>query len=285
MSAISKATSASMIENMSNAEYHSQTAISSSGIKVFNRSPLHYWNEYINPAREHKEASASMNLGSLVHTLFLEPHQFDAEYAQVPEGIDKRTKAGKEAFAAFEAESQGKCIITADQLSTARAMAAQLEAHPVTHVLDGHDGLVEASIFYADPQTGVDCRIRPDWCLPPCDAFPNGLILDLKTTDDARPAAFARTCANFGYDISAAMYVTGFQLYYQTENLPDFLFLVVERDAPHAAACYSASTDMISIGLTKLNSALVKLAQCQADGVWPGYSALINPIDLPKWAS
>ena len=285
MNALTQRPDTELIIGMSNADYHAHASLSSSAIKVFNRSPLHYWQAYLNPAREVKESSKSMNLGSLVHTLFLEPEQYDAEYAITPDGIDKRTKLGKAEFAGFEEANADKCIITSEQLLVAKSMVQALEAHPVTNVLDQYSGIVEASIFYADPTTGVECRVRPDWCLPPCDAFPNGLIIDLKTTDDARPAAFARTCANFGYDISAAMYVDGFQLHYGTYEAPDFLFLVIERDAPFAVACYQASHDMLVNGRDKLNRSLSEFAKCQSVDIWHGYPALINPIDLPAWAN
>lgn len=285
MNALVQAPSTELIIGMSNADYHAHESLSSSGVKVFNRSPLHYWQAYLNPNREEVETKATMNLGSLVHTLFLEPDQYSAEYAILPEDINKRTKEGKAAFAAFEEANAGKCLISAEQYQTAQNMTASLESHPVTRVLDKHDGIVEASIFYADPVTGVECRVRPDWCLPPCEAFPNGLIIDLKTTDDARPTAFARTCANFGYDLSAAMYVDAFQLHYQTNEAPDFLFLVAERDAPFAVACYQASYDMLNHGRNKLVHSLSQFAKCQISNIWPGYPALINPIELPAWAT
>lgn len=274
-----------LVEGMSNADYHAHPSLSSSGIKKFLRSPLHYWAEYLSPDRQAKEPSASMVLGTLVHALFLEPDQFDLEFVVQPDGIDRRTKDGKAAYAAFQAQSSGKTVITAEQHKQAQRMTAQLEAAPIARILDRHDGVCEASIFYADPDTGVACKVRPDWALLPCDAFPNGLIIDLKTTDDARPAAFARTCANFGYDISAAMYCAGFQQYTQTNQPPDFLFMVVERDSPHAVAVYHASPDMLEAGRQKLLKALPRFAHCQSTGEWPGYSTLAEPIDLPTWAN
>lgn len=285
MNAIVNPACTELIIGMSNADYHAHESLSSSGVKVFNRSPLHYWQAYLNPNREEVETKATMNLGSLVHTLFLEPDQYSAEYAILPDDINKRTKEGKAAFVVFEEANAGKCLITAEQLQQAQGMVAALEAHPVTQVLDQHVGIVEASIFYADPVTGVECRVRPDWCLPPCDAFPNGLIIDLKSTDDARPTAFARTCANFGYDLSAAMYVDAFQLHYQTSDAPDFLFLVAERDAPFAVACYQASYDMLTNGRIKLNRSLSQFAKCQISNIWPGYDSTIKAIELPAWAN
>jgi hypothetical protein len=292
-----------LIEGMSNADYHAHPAVSSSQIKTMWRSALHFWAEYIDPEREEEETSNdAYSLGSLVHTLFLEPHLFESEYLVLPENAPSRpTSAQLNAkkpsedsvakiawWAEFDEKLAGRTLITADQLKAARRMVKQANLHPFasgTMQEYAEQSRVEVSIFFEDPDTGVECRIRPDWCLPPCEKFPNGLILDLKTTDDARSEAFARSCTKFGYDISSAMYVDGFQQYFQTEAPPNFLFLVVEKDPPHATACYYAGPTMLDVGRHKLSKCLAELAKCQHTQVWPGYSPLIAPIELPAWAA
>lgn len=81
------------------------------------------------------------------------------------------------------------------------------------------------------------------------------------------------------------MYVDAFQLHYQTSDAPDFLFLVAERDAPFAVACYQASYDMLTNGRTKLNRSLSQFAKCQISNIWPGYDSTIKAIELPAWAN
>jgi hypothetical protein len=273
-----------IIHGMSNADYHARPEVSSSQLKTILRSPAHYHAAYLSGAPR-KEPSASMVLGSLTHTLFLEPENFGSEYMIAPE-CDRRTKEGKAVYSAFQDAAEGLTIITADQLQTAQAMANAMCGHIIHEAMTG--GHAEASILYSASVGGVGmaCRIRPDYHIPPCDTWPSGLIIDVKTTDDARAEAFARTCVNFGYDLSAAMYCDGFQQHYGTTELepPLFLLLVVERDAPHAVACYECSPEMLDKGNEKYHKALELLTICKLSGEWPAYDKGIQLLNLPKWA-
>lgn len=271
-----------IILGMSNADYHALPSVSSSKLKAILRSPAHYHAAYLAGAPR-KEPTASMVLGSLTHTLFLEPEQYGSEYIIAPKW-DARTNEGKAIRAAFVDAAEGKTVIDNDQLTTAQAMANALCSHQIHEAMTG--GHAEASIFWTDDQTGLACRIRPDYHIAPSDVWPTGLIIDVKSTDDARAEAFSRTCVNFGYDLSAAMYCDGFQQHYGTTELepPLLLLLVVERDAPHAVACYECSPEMLDKGIEKYRRAMQLLADSTASGNWPGYDDGIQLLNLPKWA-
>lgn len=273
----------SIVFDMSNEKYHSMPAVSSSQLKEVLRSPAHYFAKYVADDREPTEATADMQLGSAAHVLFLEPQLFDREVVVAPE-CDRRTKVGKAAWEQFSELSQGKIIITADQLKSVQGMVLSLRAHPFNRIVMEGKGHREASIFYRDLESGLACRVRPDYHIAPCADWPNGLILDLKTTEDARPAAFSRKIANLGYHTSAAMYCDGFQAYYQTDTRPEFLWLVIERSRPYACAAYQATDETLFIGHAKKREALELIAHCQRMGQWPSYSPLVEPIALPAWA-
>lgn len=282
MNAKAEIPASGMILGLSNADYHSLPSVSSSQLKTILRSPAHYKAAYLSGAPR-KEPTASMVLGSLTHTLFLEPENFGSEYIIAPD-CDRRTKEGKAVYSAFQDAAEGLAIITADQLQTAQAMAKALRGHAINEaMIDGH---AEASIFYnaVIGGLGLACRIRPDYHIAPSETWPSGLIIDVKTTDDARAEAFARTCVNFGYDLSAAMYCDGFQQHYGTTEPPLFLLLVVERDAPFAVACYECSPEMLDKGNEKYRKALDLLTICKLSGEWPAYDEGIQLLNLPKWA-
>lgn len=280
MNAKTEIPASGMILGLSNADYHSMSSVSSSQLKTILRSPAHYRAAYLDGAPR-KEPTASMVLGSLTHTLFLEPENFGSEYIIAPE-CDRRTKEGKAVYAAFQDAAEGLTIITAEQLQTAQAMANALCGHIIHEAMTG--GHAEASIFWTDEVTGLACRIRPDYHIPPCETWPTGLIIDVKTTDDARHEAFSRTCVTYGYDLSAAMYCDGFQQHYGTDEPPLFLLLVVERDSPHAVACYECSPEMLDKGNEKYRKAMQLLADSTASGEWPAYDEGIQLLNLPKWA-
>jgi len=66
---------ASLIEKMSNEEYHSRPEFSSSQLKDMLRSSAHFHSHNI--IKEHeRETKKHLDFGTLAHTLFLEPEQF-----------------------------------------------------------------------------------------------------------------------------------------------------------------------------------------------------------------
>lgn len=271
----------SIIQSMSNAEYHAHKAFSSSQLKALLRSPAHFYAETI--AKEVKvEESTAMAMGTLVHTLLLEPELFDSEFV-IGQKFDRRTKQGKEDAETFEKLHQGKTVITQDDYDTAQAMVNNLLKLSISQEMQKHHGKTENSFFFTDPAFALSLRVRPDWHIAPCEAYPNGLIVDVKTTDDARPQAFSKNCAKYAYDLSCAMYREGFQLCYGTAEKPDFIFLVAERNAPFNVKQYKASEQFLSVGESRYHMVKSILAECLLLDEWQGYNADLTEIDMPNY--
>lgn len=272
---------ASLIEHMSNDEYHSRPEFSSSQLKDMLRSGAHFYSHNI--IKEHeRETKKHLDFGTLAHTLFLEPEQFENEFVVGPK-FDRRTKVGKEEAAAWEANNIGKIIIDHDQLDGAMRIAENLRTLSSYKDMQNNYGMAEASIFFIDPVFDLSLRVRPDWHIAPCSAFPNGLILDVKTSTDARPFKFSRSCADFGYDLSASMYREGFQQYYGTEDKPDFIFLVAESSAPFLVKQYKASDLFLSVGDARYSRSKALLAESVLVNEWPGYCKDLEEIFLPSY--
>lgn len=274
-------TSAAMIEKMSNEDYHARPEFSSSQLKDMLRSGAHFYSNHILKEVE-RESSAAMNFGTLVHTLFLEPDQFENEFVIAPK-FDKRTKAGKEEAAAWEAAHQGKILITEEQKTDAMRMAENLKQLSSYADMQSNYGMAEASIFFNDPVYDLALRVRLDYHIAPCKALPNGLILDVKTTTDARPTEFSRSCAKFSYDLSAAMYREGFQQYYKTAEKPPFIFLVAESAIPYNVKQYKAADLFLSVGESRYNKAKELLAESLLINEWDGYSLEMEDLFLPQY--
>ena len=296
MNAYIELPTAQLIEKMSNEDYHARPEFSSSQLKDMLRSAAHFHSHNI--VKEHeREIKKHLDFGTLAHTLFLEPDQFEAEFAVLPEDAPKRPtetmlkaknpspdKLGKIAFwENFEAEHAGKIIVTAEQIQGAQRIVENLKQLSMYAEMQNNFGMAEASIFFTDPAFGLSLRIRKDYHIPPCEAFPFGLILDLKTTTDARPNAFSKKCGDFGYDLSAAMYREGFQEYYRTEQKPPFIFLVAESSIPFNVKQYQASELFLSVGETRYNKAKELLAESLLINEWDGYSLELEEIFLPSY--
>lgn len=264
-------------EPMENAEYHALTSVvSKSHLDLIARSPLHYWARYLDPNRVEPEPTPAMRLGTAVHTLTLEPDTWESRYIVAPQ-VDRRTKEGKALWAEFEAEAQGRELISADDRAIVSRMAEAVWRHPAAGMLLKLPGQAETTHMWKDAATGLDCKCRPDWLIDD-----GSLIVDLKTTEDASPAGFRKSIAAWRYHLQASWYLDGIES--ATSRRPDqFIFICVEKKPPHAVAVYAADDEMVAAGAAAAVRDLALLAECKATGRWPSYSEQIEVISLPGW--
>jgi exodeoxyribonuclease VIII len=248
----------------SNADYHADPAISASHLHAVAASPYHYWSRFLNPSRPPSVQTAAMKLGSLVHCAVLEPDELANRYGIC---LPRNTKAGKEMAA--EMEASGIEAVTASDMEQAMAMAAAVRQHPYAAALLS-SGKAEQSFWFDDAQSGLRCKCRPDW-------FYGSTIVDLKTTTDASPAAFARSVASFRYHVQASHYLAG-------TFAERFLFIAVEKTYPFCVAVYELDAEAMKAGETLRRQNLQTIADCRAIDEWPGYSTTCETLRLPTWA-
>lgn len=296
MNAFVELPTASLIEKMSNDEYHACPEFSSSQLKDILRSGAHFYSNNIIKENE-RESKKHLDFGTLAHTLFLEPDQFENEFAVIPADAPKPpTDVMRNAknpsedsikrvqwWDQFAAEHGSKITITEDLLLGAKRIADNLRTLSSYGIMKNNFGMAEASIFFVDPVFDLQLRVRPDYHIAPCTAFPNGLLLDVKTTRDARAFKFSKDCGEYGYDLSASMYREGFQQYYNTQDKPDFIFLVAESAAPFNVKQYRASDLLLSVGDARYNKSKALLAESLLIDEWSGYSAELEDIYLPQY--
>ena len=257
--------------DLTNAEYHASPAISKSGLDLIRKAPALYAYRRENP----QEQTPAMRLGSLTHTAVLEPHLFGPSVIVRPEGIDRRTSAGKADWAAFEIEADGKEIVTAEEMSKLAAIRDAVHNHPAAAKALAGRPTIEQSIFWdAD---GIACRCRPD------AVTEKGVIVDLKTTRDASPEGFAKSIAQYRYHVQAAFYSDGYKAAFG-EAPRGFVFIAVETEPPFLVAVYVASEAMTQRGRIDYQTDLETFRWCRDHNDWPGYSGHPLTIDLPKWA-
>lgn len=256
-------------------EYYADTAIGGTALRDALRSPLHFWARHLDPERELKETPA-MRLGTLAHLAILEPERWESETILAP-SVDRRTKAGKEAWSAFLEEAAGKEIVSAEDAAIVESIAAAVRGHRgAGALLKG--AATEVSLEWRDDATGMRCKGRMD------AVAQHDVIIDVKTCQDASPKAFERAIANFGYHIQAAHYIDGYEA--ATGVRPRaYIWIAVESSAPHGVAVYAADAAMLEIGAEKRAMALEIIAECTEAGEWPGYPAEIQTISLPGWAA
>lgn len=261
-----------VIKGMTNADYRKAEGISKSDLDLIAKSPLHFHYAKNNP----QEPTPAMRFGSAFHAFLLERDTFNERYVTEPEGINRRTNAGKEEYEAFLTEAKGKEIISKDDLLLIEGMTASVFKHDKASKLLAH-GEAEQSFFFNTPIGEIKGKCRPDWITKGTN-----ILCDVKTSIDASPQAFAKSIANFNYHKQAAYYLDGTKEF--TGNTTNFVFIVVEKTPPFAVACYVIEDRAIELGRTKYLENLVAYHYCLENEQWGGYSSEIEEIFLPEWA-
>ena len=190
------------------------------------------------------EDDPAQRLAQALHALVLEPARFAREYLvldrdspapapeELPDALERRTWLASGEHA---------------QLAGARDAIRAYPRAPLARLLDA--GMKELSIYWSD-ELGRRWKARPD-------CFTDDVILDLKTTGDVRPRAFARTRKRFGYDLKAAHYVQAVQRL--TGRAPRFVFVAVELTAPHYVWVYEMSAADLARATAELAAARAAL--------------------------
>ena len=259
-----------IILDMSNEEYHAHPAISNTGLGKIAKSPAHYrW------YKENGSAdSEAFQFGSAFHTLLLEPSEF-SKRVELWSGAPRNTKAGKDDYAA--ALASGKLPIKQDDYAAMLDMCKAINAHVSSRVYLSGKGKVEASLFWADEETGVECRCRPDWMRD------DGVLVDLKTTKDASPEEYGRSAYNYRYHVQAAFYMMGCKTV-TGKDCPAFAFVAVEKDAPHGVTLWIADEAMLEAGRREVRRCLERYAIAQKANRWDCYPDVPLALSLPAWA-
>lgn len=271
-----------IVNNLSNESYHSDTSsLSSSQLKMLANTPALYHDRYLTEDNGgDKKESLQIITGSMIHCLTLEPTWFDDRYVTVPEGLDRRTKEGKALFA--EIVATGKTPITEAQRADAFGVYKSIMRLEISReIFQSEHGVSESSIFWSDePSNYYAMKCRPDYMIKPCEQFPLGLIVDLKTTRSADYRAFQRQANSLMYDLSAAHYKNGF--YHEFGEYPDFYMLAVETKRPYLSRYFRVSDRMTELGNLRIGVALENLAHGENTGEWCGYPEMTD-LEPPSW--
>lgn len=227
-----KKQTAGWTDRLTNDEYHAvDWAISSSYVKTM------LTRGQAAADVPHADPTPSMRIGTAVHTMLLEGlDRFEYTHAVQPDGLDMRTKAGKEWKA--EQLDAGRIVINKSEWQTiAGASNAVLSFQPALHLM-ADANTRERSFFWQDGETGVWCKARPD----AYGTDSGGIVLaDLKTC--ASLDTFERDIFTRGYDVQGAFYLRGLhavlgQRMPEVFGAPDFWLLAVETSAPYRVGLY-----------------------------------------------
>ena len=238
---------------MTDHEYNKIPALRRSALWELRKSPAHY--KY---AAEHPpEETPALRFGIAVHMSILEPERFKNEYIIAPK-IDRRTKAGKEQYAAIM--ESGKTILSQEDGEAIKAMTDAVMTHPEASKL--LLGVHEVPIEWTDHATGEKCKCRPD-------VIGHDVIVDYKTTSSCEDGVFERSARKYGYQLQAAMYREGLLHTYFKEY--GFAFIAQEKKPPYAVRVYRCDEGWINDGAIIYRELLDLYHKCKVNNQWDGY--------------
>lgn len=256
---------------MSNEEYHAAPGLSKSSLDLVNKSINHL----IHRDTVRVETPA-MILGTAVHSAVLEPLTWPDGYMRGPE-VDKRNKAWTEAKE--KADDAGIVLIDPADYDKVETMAERVFEYDdqVIRAIAHGDGIAEGSLFVKHPATGMLLKCRPDYLLPK-----QQIVVDLKTTMDASPEGFARSCGKYRYDIQEALYTHCLQEHYGGNW--KFVFLAVENRPPFNVGVYTLGEESLIAAHQQFNSDIRKYVNWH-EGYDPSttYSPERQMIEIPRY--
>lgn len=188
-----------------------------------------------------------MRIGSAVHALVLEGRDaLNRGFAVMPDGMSRRTRAGKEWSA--EREAEGRTILAQSEAETVIACDRAIRYEfPAFAKSLGAAPIRERSIFWKDETSGVWCRARPDAYGLTEDG---GTLIDLKTCSDL--GRFERQVFEAGYDVQLAFYMRGLYATHRDSVAADVFenmrvgILAVETSTPYRTGLYWLSTEVLA---------------------------------------
>lgn len=269
-------------EQLSLADYHADLShVGKSMLDVFRRSRKEYRSRFVNRSMAEPPETPAMRFGRLFHLALLEPDRYASEVAVVPEFApdgerwDRRRKDHKSAWELWEQSSNGKSPV--DELEDDRLgeMLRAVYDSPTARPLMDREGEVENAIRWRCPITGLRCKARRD-------KISADSLIDIKTSADVCPEAFARTAARFGYHRQAHFYRWGHEVV--TGRLLPFLFVCVAIKQPYEVAVYELDSAAMELGRRQVHESLEQLAKCMETGQWEAiHERATLTIALPRW--
>ncbi len=235
------------------------------------------WDNVLEP----KESTPAMVFGNVVHTLLLEPQEFNSRY--FINEFDGRTEEGKEAKAF--AESGGLTIIKQDDYVKAMDMVTGLTSNPYVHpdflakmsFILGQDMQVEKEICWLDEATGLECKAKLDAYIPSLN-----MVFDYKTIESLDDHKVNTNFGKYRYDIAGATYSEAVVSETGAEQYPSFLFCVQEKKAPYAFRLITLDVEALSKGLNKRRELMAKVKTAFDNDDFFSFKE-VEQYQLPNW--
>jgi exodeoxyribonuclease VIII len=261
--------------NLPAERYHEINALSASTAKHLLRSPAHY---LLSKAAQ-TDPSLPMRFGTLVHALVLEPATVSQKFAVEPNLPSRKTKAGRDMAAEYEAANPGKMLFDLETFQRAQRTADAVMSHRIAREYFGVGAVTETTALWTETINGsmVPHKARLD-----CWNERLGVIADLKTAQDASPEGFAAAVRTYKYALQAAHYPHALEMVAGVLNAR-FLFVAVEGEPPHGVGIYELDPETVEVARQQMRRAadlFVRANHPSASATDLGYAAEVVQLKI-----
>ena len=246
------------LNDCTNKIYHDDRKyLSSSVLKILYKSLDEYHDQYIlgNKKEYNQQTLANFDVGSLVHSMILEPETVASSY----NFYKGWRKSGLEFQEFCSSLLNAKLpIISAPQLHVATELLNAFKALPAAlELVKG--GFAEQTI--CGTLFGVPIKTRYDYI-----NVNDGYIADVKTTAYASDKeSFSETCHSLSYELSAALYCMMAEQYY---GKPFKFYFIVLSKKDKDCNVYLTSEKKMNDGKMKVINACKKYLAAKESNVW-----------------
>ena len=245
-------------------------------------------------------------MGTLVHSLILEPDIFYENYQQEANKSDYKNvldtvldlnayckrhglaTGGKKSvlikrvlehdntvpiWSLINYNHDNRMVIKKEMWNKCHSMRDSVLNHPqISSLFD--NGRPEVSAWGQHAATKLLTKCRCDWLRS------DGIVIDLKTSVSSSPDGFSLECAKYNYALQQSHYMNTLSTagYQQKE----FLFVVVEKEPPFLCQCYVLDEHSVRIAEQTYHKTLQHICRCHNDDKWPSYTD-DTALSLPIW--
>lgn len=257
--------------------YHDSGAIGNSKLNDFMTCEALFEGRYVTGKIPRQEDTKALRMGSALHALRLEGRErFDSEFIIRPEGLDGRTKAGKDWLE--RAEADGRTALTHDEGQIVSAMSEAVGEHLMVRQILKQGSPEVTFRMLAQRWGNLPVQVRVDWLYG--DAK-EPAIYDLKKT--ASIDKWQRSVLDYGYHRQAMLYQWVVMNMMDLQRPPPFTFIVVEDSPPHRVQLFELHDDFLALAWQEIDEGMTRLATRLKDGGWVRDDLTVKVVNVPSW--
>lgn len=228
----------------------------------------------------------ALRFGRIFHTLLLEPSRCpEVEIYSDQEWLPKADHPEKKSINEQKAEwksSRDMYYANEKEKNLIDGMITAINQNPLASKYLKKQGDPEASLFWKDEKSGLDCKTRLDFCIPDED-----IIVEIKTDTDPEPVAFGKKIYQYDYQVGAWFNAMGYEAIFG-RPVKAFIFIAVEKSEPFGVGVYLMNAHDFDSGEIKGVPKMIRYNLIKRGGLKDynhnedGNYEII-PVQTPQW--